>query len=84
MGITQAIVNKVVVSVAALLIIVAFGFGSMHVYNDHQELHFNSQMLEAVRQAVVQMHPNLADGPATGAVATETAPEAAPSVEEAP
>ena len=84
MGITQAIVNKVVVLVAALLIIVAFGFGSVHVYRDHQVLHFNAQMLEAVRQAVVQIHPSLADGPTTDAAVPETVPEATPGVEEVP
>jgi len=61
MEIVKKIAINSLVAIGALALILALFIVPYHLYQDHQITHFNSQMLEAVRQAVIQSHPNLAD-----------------------
>jgi type II secretory pathway component PulJ len=49
------IVNTILALALGALLFLA----GTHVYHDHQQHHFNTVLLEAVRQAVIEKHPEL-------------------------
>ena len=58
---TKKVLINGLVAIGALALAVVLFIVPYHLYQDHQITHYNNQMLEAVRQAVIQTHPNLAD-----------------------
>lgn len=46
-------------TVATLALVVGVALLSLHLWTDHKTLHFNAQLIEAVRQVVLEKHPEL-------------------------
>ena len=51
------VVLKIVGVLSLLAVLVAVPY---HMWRDHQQTHFNTQMIEAIRLAVLEEHPELA------------------------
>ncbi len=74
--------NWKAIMVGVAIVIALFGVFkvSQHAWEDHANLHFTGGLLEAVRQAVLEAHPELATSPPPAPVtgdplAEEEAPE---------
>lgn len=58
-------VNWKNIAIGVAIVAALFGAfkGGQHVWQDHTALHFQGGLLDAVRQAVLDVHPELAQGP---------------------
>lgn len=57
--------NWKAITVGVAIVIALFGVfkGSQHAWADHAAVHFTAGLLDAVRQAVLEVHPELAGDP---------------------
>jgi len=71
--------KAVVMGVAIVVALFGVFKGTQHAWQDHTTIHFTAGLLEAVRQAVLEVHPELADD-----TPPPPTPAAPPPVEETP
>jgi hypothetical protein len=80
----QYVVRWVLPGLGGLVVVVWLGFAAWHLWGDHQQVHYNGAMVEAVRRAVLEKHPELAGPPPDRPINNTPAPVETPHSTGAP